>query len=357
MRISSLLRWLSHFPIPFLSIVMLIATACSTPVSHREIHDAARAGDLARVKALLQENRNLVLSQDSNGFTPLPWAAWHGHKDVVALLLAKDAEVNFKTSDGFTPLHFAVRNGNKGLVELLLANKAEVNAKTNGGLTPLHFAALNGCKDAAALLLAHKVVVNSRSQDDRTPLHWAAENGHKDVAALLLAKDAEIDAKDKYGVTPLQLAMQNNHKDVVELLLANKAEVRSGSQDGNTFLHDEAISGDNDLAKLPRRRGGGDDKRPYTIEQLQKYPVMLVNPLPPYTEEARKMRIEGMVVLQATIRKNGRVDSFKVAKGLGYGLDESAINTIATKWRFKPGILNGYPVDVTANIEVRFRLF
>jgi uncharacterized protein len=42
---------------------------------------------------------------------------------------------------------------------------------------------------------------------------------------------------------------------------------------------------------------------------------------------------------------------------LGYGLDESAINTIATKWRFAPGTLNGEPVDVQANIQVSFRLF
>jgi len=51
------------------------------------------------------------------------------------------------------------------------------------------------------------------------------------------------------------------------------------------------------------------------------------------------------------------VDSFKVIRGLGYGLDESAINTIATKWRFKPGSLNGQPVDVQATIEVSFRLY
>jgi outer membrane biosynthesis protein TonB len=43
-------------------------------------------------------------------------------------------------------------------------------------------------------------------------------------------------------------------------------------------------------------------------------------------------------------------------KGLGYGLDESAINTIAQKWRFKPGAYRGVPVDVRANIEVSFKL-
>jgi TonB family protein len=86
-------------------------------------------------------------------------------------------------------------------------------------------------------------------------------------------------------------------------------------------------------------------------------PVPLAQPIPSYTPEARKARIEGIVVLQAIIRKDGSVDSFKIIRGLGYGLDESAITTIASKWRFKPGTLNGEPVDVMANIEVRFRLY
>ena len=84
---------------------------------------------------------------------------------------------------------------------------------------------------------------------------------------------------------------------------------------------------------------------------------VLAQPLPQYTEQARKARVEGIVVLQAVVRKDGTVDSFRVLRGLGYGLDESAINTIATKWRFRPGTLNGQPVDVQANIEVSFKLY
>ena len=86
-----------------------------------------------------------------------------------------------------------------------------------------------------------------------------------------------------------------------------------------------------------------------------KPPIPLVQPLPQYTEQAREARVVGLVVLQVIVRKDGSVDSFKVIRGLGYGLDESAINTIATKWRFKPGTYNGQPVDVRANIEVSFR--
>ena len=103
--------------------------------------------------------------------------------------------------------------------------------------------------------------------------------------------------------------------------------------------------------------GIGSSNGPYVSGRGIRDPVILVQTLPGYTEEARKARCEGVVLIQAVIRKDGTVDSFKILRGLGYGLDESAIQTIATKWRFKPGTLNGTPVDVYANIEVSFRLY
>jgi TonB family protein len=86
-------------------------------------------------------------------------------------------------------------------------------------------------------------------------------------------------------------------------------------------------------------------------------PVPVLQPMPSYTDEARKAHVQGVVLIQAVIRKNGTVASLKVVKSLGYGLDESAIQTIANKWHFKPGTYNGYPVDVRANIEVRFSMY
>jgi TonB family protein len=88
-----------------------------------------------------------------------------------------------------------------------------------------------------------------------------------------------------------------------------------------------------------------------------KPPMALSMPMPSYTQEARDARIEGIVLLQAIVRKDGTVDSFKVLRGLGYGLDESAIDTVAKRWRFQPGTLNGQPVNVQANIEISFRLY
>jgi TonB family protein len=86
-------------------------------------------------------------------------------------------------------------------------------------------------------------------------------------------------------------------------------------------------------------------------------PINVFKPLPSYTEEARKARVEGMVVISLIVRMDGTLDSFKIIKGLGYGLDESAVNTIATKWRFIPGARDDMPVNVVANVEVSFRIY
>ncbi len=103
--------------------------------------------------------------------------------------------------------------------------------------------------------------------------------------------------------------------------------------------------------------GIGSGVGPYVVGNGVRAPVPLVEVKPAYTEDGRKARAEGVVLLQCVVDKNGTADSFKVIRGLGYGLDESAISTISTKWRFKPGTLKGTPVDVQILIEVSFRLF
>jgi protein TonB len=94
----------------------------------------------------------------------------------------------------------------------------------------------------------------------------------------------------------------------------------------------------------------------YTIGGGVTMPQILQQTTPSYTDDAIKSKVQGVIILQAVIRKDGTVDSFKVLRGLGYGLEEKAIQEIATNWRFRPGTLKGRPVDVLATIEVQFNL-
>lgn len=92
-------------------------------------------------------------------------------------------------------------------------------------------------------------------------------------------------------------------------------------------------------------RIGGGVTPPTVIERVE----------PQYSEEARKARYQGSVVLEAVVRRDGTVDIIRVVRGLGFGLDENAMRALKL-WRFRPGMRNGIPVDVSLNIEVNFNL-
>ncbi len=103
--------------------------------------------------------------------------------------------------------------------------------------------------------------------------------------------------------------------------------------------------------------GIGSGAGPHVAGNGVTAPVPIEQPHPPYTEEARKARTEGILRLQVIVTRKGLVEGIRIVKSLGHGLDESAINTIASKWRFKPSTLDGVPVDALVVIEVDFRLY
>ena len=84
-------------------------------------------------------------------------------------------------------------------------------------------------------------------------------------------------------------------------------------------------------------------------------PERLSGPNPIYPEAARRARIQGVVVLECTIGKAGRVTNVNVLRGLPLGLTEAAESAVK-KWTFKASTLNGKPVEVLYILTVRFNL-
>ncbi len=82
---------------------------------------------------------------------------------------------------------------------------------------------------------------------------------------------------------------------------------------------------------------------------------ILTKPRPAYTEEARRLQIEGEVVLRITFTASGSVEVGSVVRGLGHGLDEKAIEA-AHRIRFRPALEDGRPVDSTAQLRMTFQL-
>lgn len=85
-------------------------------------------------------------------------------------------------------------------------------------------------------------------------------------------------------------------------------------------------------------------------------PVAKFTPEPDFSEEARKAKYQGVVVLAAIIGPDGRPRNIHVVRALGMGLDEKAVERVKT-WLFEPGKKNGTPVAVAMNLEVDFHLY
>ncbi|HEX8255645.1 MAG TPA: TonB family protein [Thermoanaerobaculia bacterium] len=92
-------------------------------------------------------------------------------------------------------------------------------------------------------------------------------------------------------------------------------------------------------------RVGGNVRAPVTIERVQ----------PDYTESARRARVQGIVIVEAVIDRQGDVTEARVLKPLPMGLDQQALAAVR-QWKFKPGTLNGQPVPVYWNLTINFRL-
>lgn len=84
-------------------------------------------------------------------------------------------------------------------------------------------------------------------------------------------------------------------------------------------------------------------------------PLRVYAPLPRYSRAARRIRLQGRVVLEAVINEHGAVVDAKILKGLGFGLDESALETVST-WRFEPARRNGRAIAVIYNLVINFRI-
>jgi TonB family protein len=103
-------------------------------------------------------------------------------------------------------------------------------------------------------------------------------------------------------------------------------------------------------------KGGGYGGGVFRVGGGVSAPRALNTPDPEYSEEARKAKYQGTVVLWLIVDQNGRPQQVKVAHSLGMGLDQKAIEAVR-RWTFEPAQKDGKPVAVQINVEVNFRLY
>ncbi len=101
--------------------------------------------------------------------------------------------------------------------------------------------------------------------------------------------------------------------------------------------------------------GGGFGGGVFRVGGGVSAPTLVFKVEPEYSEEARKAKFQGTVVLYCEVTERGVCQNVRILRALGLGLDEKAIEAVK-KWKFRPGVKDGKPVTVAATIEVNFRL-
>ena len=191
------------FPSRWILPLLVLSLA---PVAHpAEIHEAARTGDLDRVRTLLQANGGVVDVADERSCTPLHFACDGGHRELAGFLLDQGAEITARDVDGDTPLHWAAIRGRTETARLLLERGAPVDAGNLGEATPLHYAALRSGPPMVELLIAHGANPDAKNHEGQAPLHYAAWRHNALAAQALGDGGANLEIPDDYGRTPLLL--------------------------------------------------------------------------------------------------------------------------------------------------------
>jgi ankyrin repeat protein len=259
-------------PLPLASVCLSALALLAAQGRPAEIHDAARAGDLAKVQALVETDAGLVNAKDDAGRTPLHWACRGVHIEVVDFLARRGADVDAQDANGVRPLHSVSSRGHAGAARILLDRGASVGARMSDGSTPLHLAAANGHAELAALLADRGAPLNVQDDTEGTPLQAAARGGKWEVVALLAerVKDGSgggLDSADFDGATLLHLATEAGRLDIVRLLVSKGAAIDARTTLGLSAFNLAEAGGFKAVAEFLAEKGA--DRGPQRFPELR----------------------------------------------------------------------------------------
>lgn len=210
-----------------------------------ELFDAIRANDLHRVQSLLDSDPAMAVAENENGVSTMLTAIYSGRNDIRDLLIARGAALGLQdaaaagqlnrvkeivetdptlansfSSDGFPLVALASVFGHFEMARYLAEKGADINtAATNGtGYTALTGAVASGHLEIAKWLLASGAQANYRYGQGYSPLLTAAANGRLDIVKLLLKHGADATATTNDGKSALSLAEERNHQAVADFL-------------------------------------------------------------------------------------------------------------------------------------------
>ncbi|XP_029426563.1 ankyrin repeat domain-containing protein 29 isoform X3 [Nannospalax galili] len=184
---------------------------------------AARRGNLALLKLLLNSGRVDVDCRDSHGTTLLMVASYAGHIDCVRELVLQGADINLQREDGATALFLAAQGGYLDVIRLLLSSGAKVNQPRQDGTAPLWIASQMGHSEVVRVMLLRGADRDATRNDGTTALLKAANKGYNDVIEELLKFSPTLGIL-KNGTSALHAAVLSGNIKTVALLLEAGAD-------------------------------------------------------------------------------------------------------------------------------------
>jgi ankyrin repeat protein len=156
-----------------------------------DVFEASTAGEVERVRALLDAEPGLANAYSPDGFQPLGYACFFGRLELLELLLARGAQLEAPARNPMQvrPLHSAVAHTDEALAlrmaRRLLESGASPDVLQQGGFTPMHEAALRGHAPLVHLLLEYGADPLALNADGKRPSDCARDGGHFEVAWLI----------------------------------------------------------------------------------------------------------------------------------------------------------------------------
>lgn len=212
-----------------------------------DVLSAVHAGDIEKVRALLQSDSLLASAKDERGVSALMHAYYRGRRDIADVILTSRPDLDIFeatasgraelvskildgdpgqakawAADGFTALHFASFFNQPTIAHELVRRGADVAAVSMNPMevTPLHSAAAAHATEIVRMLVESDAPVNAKQHGGWTALHAAADNGDEEMIKILLQHGANPLAQNDDGKTPAQIAQLKGREKALEILSA-----------------------------------------------------------------------------------------------------------------------------------------